>query len=106
MIQVRLYSEGDTETIALMPDMGSAIEWVRAAYVDFPPGEGQKEEVRCGGDIYAVREDGRQTLLLTDGVILTVESRDLVSDLITEVMEGRCQEALEIARELRDRRGL
>ena len=80
MIEMVMYRTGrGQETLALMPTVSEAIEWVRAAWVDFPGSDGSE---RCGGDIYA-HDGGLRTLLLTDGAILTVGQRDTVKELLS-----------------------
>lgn len=65
MISVRHLFKDDIETIAIFPSIDEAVDWVHDAFL--LPGFNRDDEwiPTFSGDLYAVNEDGRRTMLLS-----------------------------------------
>lgn len=86
MIEVRNYSriEDDTEVVALMPSVDTAVEWIRAQ-MDLG--------LLLEGDYYCVDEKGLRTYLTSEGPVgryfITVEEVLLIGRLVQAVLSRR-----------------
>lgn len=58
MLEIKQFVNDDTETLALMPDLDSAVDWVRSI-IDLG--------LDLEGDIYALHENYTRTLLISKG---------------------------------------